>query len=651
MPGDVTKLRRQIGLCRIAIIVLCVIVLALAIALVAVVVTMRNSDKESAVESKSASAQSHSDDCKLGLENINVNPPDVLPPFHDLTSAEMKNVRQFLYDQKDLKLVPIPEIGVDKSYIFKMELQIPNKEKTLNYLDKGGQQPHREATVTVFRGDMVEPQVQEYVVGPLPLPTYLNGPSIRPFKFRPFSSAEWIGYMIKVHREVQNEAGDMLMESYKGKLSGFCDKQCLVLQLNIPVSSGTSGLVNNRRVWVTLFHMVEYISLHPLDFQVLIDLTGNTVDQYRIVQVVYAGQLFQSLQDLMQAYNENSINKTDVPFPTVDKNMFSTMNRRGKLFPEVDARPPLQFEPDGKRYSINGRQISYMGWQFHLRMSHVSGPQLFDIRFNGERIIYELSLQEIGVFYSGHNPVLRYSDIIDSISMLGLRSRTLVSGADCPAHATYLSATFWADSSDEASVTDRAFCVFEHNTETPLRRHHTRTIYEGNKFYEGMQDVVFIVRTIMTVANYDYILDFIFHQNGAIEVKIISTGYILTSFSMPQESNYGFRLRDTIIGNIHHHIFHLKVDMDIKGTSNRYETLDIVPDEVDNSLWASTPNAHYHQTSLEKTLVRSEKDATLKYNFETPKYLTFYNDENRSSYGVPRAYRLLMRGMSKQVIA
>ena len=76
--------------------------------------------------------------------------------------------------------------------------------------------------------------------------------------------------------------------------------------------------------------------------------------------------------------------------------------------------------------------------------------------------------------------------------------------------------------------------------------------------------------------------------------------------------------------------------MDIKGTSNRYETLDIVPDEVDNSQWASKPKAHYHQTKLEETLIRSEKDAALKYNFATLKYHTFYNDESRSYNGVPR---------------
>ena len=612
MAGDVTKLRRQIGLWRIVVIVLCVIIIALVVAFALIVVNMQDYTKEKLMEA-------HSMHCKLGLEKINLKPPEVLTPFHDLTSEEIHNIKEFLYEQRDLNLVPASEIAVNESYIFTMELKIPNKEQTLNFLDRNRQQPDREATVVIFRGDVAEPHVQEYVVGPLPLPTYKKGPETHPFRYRPFTMPEMVDAVTKVTEEVQNVAGDLLWESYKGKMLGFCDKQCLGFQLTIPESPGITGNKHNRRYWLWLYQVVEYFSLHPLDFLVLTDVTGNTVDQYEIVKVIYAGETFDNLRELMMAYNQNSVNKINIPFPDVDDNLYSSMHRRGKLFPEDDGRPPLQFEPDGKRYSINGRHITYMGWQFHVRISPISGPQLFDIRYNGERIVYELSLQEIGVFYSAHNPAHRFSDFADSVAMIGTRSRTLVTGADCPAHATYLSATYATESSEEATVVDRAFCVFEHNTETPLRRHHTRTSFEGNKFYEGMQDVVFIVRTIMTVVNYDYVLDFIFHQNGAIEVKIISTGYILTSFRMPPEDKYGLRLRETIIGNIHHHIFHLKADIDIKGTSNRYETLDIVPDEVDNSQWSSKQNARYHQTKTGENPSPTRKRRRSTLQFHNPK--------------------------------
>ena len=69
-------------------------------------------------------------------------------------------------------------------------------------------------------------------------------------------------------------------------------------------------------------------------------------------------------------------------------------------------------------------------------------------------------------------------------------------------------------------------------------------------------------------------------QNGAIETRAISTGYILATFYRPEEAPYGFRLDEHITGNLHHHMFHFKADLDIGGTSNRYETLDISEEEV-----------------------------------------------------------------------
>ena len=638
MAGDVTKLRRTIGCCRIIVILLCVAVIALVVAFAVMMVTMKGHIQ--AIQSAR---------CKSGAEKINLDPPDVLTPFHDLTSEEINNIKEYLYSQSDLNLVTASEISVNESYIFTMELKIPNKIQTLNYLDKGKQQPPREATVIIFRGDTPETYIQEYTVGPLPLPTYKKDSRTRPFRFRPFTNPELVDAVTKVSEEVQSVAGTLLQESYGGRILD-CEKNCLGFQLQIPESSAITGNKHNRRYWLWLYQVVEYFSLHPLDFLVLTDVTGNTPDQYHIVKIIYAGDSFNSLQELMTAYEHNSVTKMRIPFPVNDDQLFSSMHRRGKEFPEEPARRPLEFEPDGKRYSINGRHISYMGWQFHVRLSPISGPQLFDIKYNGERIVYELSIQEIGVFYSAHNPAHRFSDFADSVAMIGTRVRTLVTGADCPEHSTYLSATYATEDSEEAFVVDRAFCVFEHNTGTPLRRHHARSVHDG-KFYEGVQDVVLTVRTITTVVNYDYVLDFIFHQNGAVEVKVIPTGFILTSFRTPEEDDYGFRLRDHIIGNIHHHIFHYKVDLDIKGTSNRFEALDLVPEEVDNSKWSNGAKySRYAQTKMVKNLVQSEMAAAVKYNFSAPKYITFYNNAERSSYGVPRAYRLLMRGMSKQVI-
>ncbi|RUS68677.1 hypothetical protein EGW08_023561 [Elysia chlorotica] len=96
-------------------------------------------------------------------------------------------------------------------------------------------------------------------------------------------------------------------------------------------------------------------------------------------------------------------------------------------------------------------------------------------------------------------------------------------------------------------------------------------------FTNRRNPVEFESRTILVVGNYDYVIDFIFHQNGVIETRLMSTGYIQGNVFRAVERQYGFRLEETLTANLHHHMFHLKVDLDVSGTSNRYETLNVEP--------------------------------------------------------------------------
>ena len=86
----------------------------------------------------------------------------------------------------------------------------------------------------------------------------------------------------------------------------------------------------------------------------------------------------------------------------------------------------LQVEPDGKRYTINHRHVSYLHWDFHIRLSSLTGPQIYDVRYQGDRIAYELGLSEIAVFYSGDSPVPQFTDFVDSGALIGRSYRRFV---------------------------------------------------------------------------------------------------------------------------------------------------------------------------------------------------------------------------------
>lgn len=636
MSEEVTKNRRKIGVFRIVIVVLVALVVALVLALALVIKDLQNDIEEAKPVP-----------CPVKSAMIDLETPEVIPPFYDLTEQEIAAVREYLYSQPDLNLVKASNIRCNNSYIYTMELNVPNKELTLGYLDKGKPQPEREAIVLIFRGDAPETYVEEYIVGPLPYPIYKKNHKTYPFRYRPLNTPETIGALNFVSEEVHQQVGDILEESYGGKMFD-CGDKCIAFTFITPVSPATSKQPITRKMWFWLTPVVEFPTIHPYDFRVLVDLTSNHIEEYTINKILYGGSSFDNFEKLKEAYSYGSVRKTKIPFPENIKEMYSSMHRRGTEFPKEPLMPPLEYEPSGKRYSIKGRHINYMLWDFDIRMSSMSGPQIFDIRFNKKRIAYELSLQEISVMYSGHDPSMRFADYVDSVALIGSRARALVAGADCPNHATFLSADHVMEYSEEPVRYDRAFCVFEHNTGIPLRRHLSATT-PTNKFYEGMQDIVLTVRTIATVLNYDYIFDFTFHQNGAVEVKAMSTGFILTAYRFPPEDDYGFRLREHVTGNLHQHMFHFKADLDINGKANRFETLDIKPTDVDNSKWSTETNARYGQTKFIRNQVSTEKQAALKFDLNSPRYLTFYNKDFTSTQGVPRAYRLLVKGVSKQL--
>ena len=184
------------------------------------------------------------------------------------------------------------------------------------------------------------------------------------------------------------------------------------------------------------------------------------------------------------------------------------------------------------------------------------------------------------VFYSGGSPVPQHSTYYDSHVIIGTQTSQLVPGIDCPSHAEFFDFVHLLNG--VPFIFPDGACVFEHDNGVPLRRHYASDQKGGYRYIQGIPDSVLIFRHILSVYNYEYIIDFMFHQAGQIEGKISLSGYVLATFyTGPEMNKYGFVLSEpTSIGNIHHHVLHLKADLDVKGTSNRFETLDIKVENI-----------------------------------------------------------------------
>jgi primary-amine oxidase len=84
------------------------------------------------------------------------------------------------------------------------------------------------------------------------------------------------------------------------------------------------------------------------------------------------------------------------------------------------------------------------------------------------------------------------------------------------------------------------------------------------------------LRTIATVGNYDFMIEYNFFYDGVIEVSARASGYISAAF-WAQDPVYGFHIHDFLSGSIHDHTLTFKADFDILGTKNSVQKFQSVP--------------------------------------------------------------------------
>ena len=491
--------------------------------------------------------------------------------FNDLSKEELIAVRDFILSQSSLNITPFEKAKINDNYIYLIELQQPPKDKALDFIDNNGPKPERSARVVIYMGGKADPDVREYLVSPANSPTNFTqttGPGQKypiPFNTR-FADTKELAIMESMLRNVTKHAYRLLVESYDGYTFWNCTDRCLIWGLSAP----STFKANERKQWIWMMRNMIGYYIHPIGFEVLMDTGGSDPNKWRVEKIYYNNKTYDNVEDLMTAYDDGS--KMKFPAPK-DNGQFSTYERRGDPQPQKPLRYPRIFEPDGKRYTVSDHHVEYMGWSFWLpRARTSSGIQIFDIRFKGERIVYELSVQEAEAFYSGWSPKPLHTNYLDAAWNMGSMTFELVRGIDCPKHGYLL----WRDSTllDEStrlSTKMRSVCL-NRTWVYPCGGTTIRTLMGDTTFYGGMPGSALILRnSSKQTYNYDYVFDYIFYPNGILEVRTSASGYPQASFYTVDEEPYSNQVHDMLAGSIHDHIFNYKVDIDILGTNHSYE--------------------------------------------------------------------------------
>lgn len=562
--------------------------------------------------------------------------------YNDLSKEEIIAVRDYILSQSSLNVTPFDEAKINDNYIYLIELQQPPKAAALEFLDKNGDKPERTARVVIYSGGKANPDVREYLVKPAGKPTShreSTGPGKYPIPFNTrFADTKELAIMEKMIKNVTKHAFRLLNESYDGFTFWGCKDSCLTWGLSAP----STFKANQRKQWTWMMRDMIGFYIQPVGFEVLLDTGGNDQTKWRVEKIYYNNKTYDTVEELMTAYDAGS----KMHFPAAkDKGVFSTYERRGDPQPKKPLRNPRVYEPDGKRYSVSGHHVEYMGWSFDFRSRTSSGIQIFDIKFKGDRIVYELSVQEAEAFYSGWSPKQLFTNYLDAAWNMGSMTFELLRGVDCPDTATFFDVLHFVGRGYPAKY-KKAICLFEQDMGVPLRRHYDTNFNGGYNFYGGMPGSALILRTAATTYNYDYMMDYIFYPNGVLEVRCSLSGYLQATFYTVDEEPYSNQIHYQLAGTMHDHIFNYKVDIDILGTENSYETYQVGLQNFTNPWF---PNDYHVQKIIHRKLHTTEDDAVYHYNFNTPTLMNFINKNEKNKFGVHRGYRLHIRDMIKQM--
>ena len=323
-------------------------------------------------------------------------------------------------------------------------------------------------------------------------------------------------------------------------------------------------------------------------------------------------------------------------------------------FDQRSARPLRQAphsifmsQPEKRSFDLNGHVVRWQKWQFHIRIDPRVGPVISLVRYQDgdtmRSILYQASLSELAVAYMDDDLGWYFRTFIDAGEFgVGTRAAPLQVGKDCPKGATIYNPVF-ATVKGQPYAAKQGACLFERYAGDPIWRHH-----EGlNRSSEVRKNIELVFRFIASIGNYDYILDWVFRQDGTIRVMVGATGIVQakgvksrTNAEDPDggDTSRGQRIAEHTVGINHDHHLNFRIDLDVDGTANSFVREALKPKRLDpghprKSLWVT-----------QQQVPATELQGKMRIKLQAPALWRVINPAVIGPFGNPVSFHLKPRG-------
>ncbi len=358
---------------------------------------------------------------------------------------------------------------------------------------------------------------------------------------------------------------------------------------------------------------------HPLDFCPIIDVVGKKVIFIDIPPV----------RRPLSKHPHSNFNPPDI------EKTFGYRN---------DNKPINVTQPEGVSFNMTGRIMEWSNWKFHIGFNYREGIVLSNISYNDHGsvrpLFYRLSIAEMVVPYGNpEHPHYRKHAFDLGEYGAGYLSNSLTVGCDCKGVIHYLD-FHYVDKDGEPTTVKNTVCIHEEDNGILFKHSDFRDDFKTSIVTRATK---LIVSQIFTASNYEYMIYWIFHQDGTIQLEIKLTG-ILNTYVMNEDEDagpWGTQVYPQVNAHNHQHLFSLRIHPRIDGDGNSLAVADAQRsyDPVGH------PNNKYGNGFFAgRTVFKTVADSITDYDGTTSRTWDFINPNKLNAYsGKPVSYKLVSR--------
>jgi primary-amine oxidase len=297
-------------------------------------------------------------------------------------------------------------------------------------------------------------------------------------------------------------------------------------------------------------------------------------------------------------------------------------------------------QPNGASFTLAGQEVRWQKWQFRYTMHPREGLVLHTVGYEDEGrvrpIMYRAALSEMVVPYGDPDQNWRWRAAFDVGEYnVGRLASSLEPNTDAPENATLIDATF-ADDAGKPTVLPRAVAIYERDG--GLLWKHYDVYSEQNQSRRARQ---LVVSFIATIGNYDYALNYVFHQDGVFEVDAALTGIMLpkgVKETKVEGHNGHYPSGHLVAPNVaaphHQHFFNFRLDLDVDGPRNSIH-------EINTRAAAGKDNPSMNAMVMQPTVLGTERTAPRSMDMSSARHWAVTNPAARNSLGHETSYILV----------